>query len=422
MTNSPNSQKVLPVLHPEIYQSALLDESEQVNQGITDSSDLPQNGQARKNRYLNTALMLDKSTYEFLRRVTWKRLSIHQYHEPLNISDVQKLAQEFEENKEFTKSIELSLYFSPMYNLLREQSPEMFSTSALVRSASQIFEIGLPTRIREVVVALALPDHDEEDFESNVAETSSLMFLIPKFQLLSTFKFLTDDLVHVSESFLASIIKKLEHVEVILLYIPDGSLESRGKEVEQNDLGEALASREKLKSLNIRYLNSPNSKWLNLKWKCQLKELTIELRRDRTTLEPQNLIRFCHLFRHSLVSLYHLSLPLQQTEEEKTLIKDFGLLRHFTFSGNLQSLSLISHFPNLETFTWILEGPMVIDEVIHFMETYSPNENPFQKLELFLESYSIHLECEDINAFNDCVEAVTDLNSTLNPRPANLEI
>ncbi|EGG12191.1 uncharacterized protein MELLADRAFT_102052 [Melampsora larici-populina 98AG31] len=243
--------------------------------------------------------------------------------------------------------------------------------SKMIHLATTMFRSVSANRIQECNICLDLISSRLDASHSELIKQEALwpqlnclMLTITTFKNLSTFKFLTTEVAHISESFLARIISQLFNLNTIVLcgYNIGHVTEKLGH---TSDLGTALVSRLSLKNLDIRYLKSFNTDWINLEWRCHLHELTIEpiILSTNSLFPERNLLEFCHIFHQSLIVLNLATSEFNYQQETVTLAQDFNHLRHLTFHGSHRFINVFSMCPRLESLTWLNGSPRLTEEV-----------------------------------------------------------
>lgn len=184
-----------------------------------------------------------------------------------------------------------------------------------------------------------------------------------------------------SESSLASIIVGLPNLHTVVIH----SGHSNWELIEYGaDLGEALASLENLRSLNIRNLQTFNRHWFELRWLPDLWELTIEVDTAAPKFDAIHLPAFCYIFHESLVSLYiernNISHPVSLGYREfyMGLGPGYTNLTFLTYSGKPAALWAFSRAPNLRVLTWSIvsrrfDDPREPEGLEEFRITYPPS-------------------------------------------------
>lgn len=351
------------------------------------------------------------------------------------IDSLERLAEQLESNEFRADTLDVTLdsFHTPPARVL-----EIFI---------RIFESVNRDRIREVSLCFHMPpigDAIDPEGENVLTLIDRLMNIIPTFEKLTTFKFMLGNGACVSESCLAFVIQRLPKLHTILLYGKIG-IQRKLKQYEEADLGEALASRSALKSLNIRNLNTFTTDWLKLNWQPKLEELTVEA--QRPAFDETHLLRFCHLFRETLVSLNFergsINHPRggRDVALAQALAQGFQKLLYLTYNGHASTLWALSRAPHLEQLTWMMWLERRTDFQL-FRTTHFPNEDRWpslrrfqvpehlqdqpvlrgicEQLKTFLQDHDIEFKFiahDEIVGFD---EALHNLDSRLYPKPIRL--
>lgn len=417
----------------------MLRAAEEANEEIMITTKLPQNGHTGANAPLARLIQSTKGEPEYFKRFTWKRLGFYYPEQICTIDTYERILEEFKTNKNDTKALHFCL------DLFASSQNQAFS-SRLMELAMEIVNISPSTQIEELAIGINLPTCSDE----STPNPSNIFFLmvgkIPSFQNLSTFVFVSDRKVSFSESFMAWVISQLPNLRYLNLCVI-GGFNEQGMYGPQVDLGEALASRTKLISLDLRFSALPQPQWLELEWKAQLEGLSIEpAGSPQGTATP--VLGFCHLFHHTLTQLSIIGSPAQLSEEEKVLGHDFTSLKSLTIhetDPNISYLSIFSLCPSIEFLTWLADRPLAEDLWLKFTQEYFPNEDRWKSLECiaipenfnfgptgvlwcknftsYLSWYSIHMVFTDkVLKPNSYLEAMTDLSSKLYHDPPYLHL
>ncbi|EGG09766.1 uncharacterized protein MELLADRAFT_60870 [Melampsora larici-populina 98AG31] len=371
-----------------------------------------------------------KGGIEHCKRFTWKRLGFYYPKPDWTIDTYETLLKDFKANKNHTKGLHFCLD-----SLTR--SPNQASSARLMELAMEVIKISHSTQIDELAIGINLPTVYNESAPNPSSVLFSMMGKIPSFQNLTTFIFVSDCKVPFSESFMAWIISQLPNLRYLSLCIRDG-FEEQGMYGPKADLGEALASRTKLVSLDLKFSALPKPEWLELFWRPQLEGLSIELGGTHQHTTP-TVLGFCHLFCNSLGRLGITGSPAQLSEEEKLLGHQFMSLKSLTIQetdSDTSYLSVFSLCPSIEFLTWLADPSLAENLWFKFKQEYCPNAKRWKKLECIAipENYNTNptgvLWCKDLENYlyrksvhlaftdkvlkpNSYVEAMTDLNSTI---------
>ncbi|KAG0145782.1 hypothetical protein CROQUDRAFT_671578 [Cronartium quercuum f. sp. fusiforme G11] len=421
-------------LPPEIYQKILELAAQEFTQKITATTNTPHNGQARKNRFLASILGLDKSTYNYLKRLTWHRLKIHFSGEiqPTDVREFEDLQRIFDANKSFTRVIDLSIT-APLSNYRMGNISEFedsIAATALLKVVSQMFQRAPKSQIREVLLYLGFTMVDLDDTSTLYwKELDRMMTSIGNFKKLTSFRFITGLSMQVLESELGWIISHLPNLECVLLWCTTGFMNTGHIRKPKVDLGEALATRTQLKSLEVRELVSPNINWLKLDWKGPLQNLCFETNCESEISNPlvdEHLLSFSHLFRKTLTSLSFIKMYTEANEDEKSMARDFSSLRSVRYFGDIDYLSVFAVCPNVQNLTLIEYNQ---EDLSAFASECFPNGLRWPKLKTIelsqIETYG-HLSLP--NCFLKCLRdhsielKVIDFPDVLNPSDAMVDI
>ncbi|KAG0148706.1 hypothetical protein CROQUDRAFT_654535 [Cronartium quercuum f. sp. fusiforme G11] len=416
-------------LPPEVYQPALAQQAEEANKQILRSADLPHNGQVFKNHYLASVFTLDKATHRYLKKLTWKRLGIFREKKSPRESlkaFMKELKAKFELNKTHTEAL----------NVCIGPNCRGKTVENLIPFARRIFESAIPERIQEVVLWVRLdPDEDPNAFLDD--EIDDLLLTIHSFRNLTTFKFyIPSEVAVVSEELLGSIINELPSLQTVVLHGQEGSGQEEEPPYQEYDLGEALASRTQLKSLNLRGLATPNESWLEIDWKGKIEELSIGW--ADCDLDALPSIAFPRLFTKTLISLFFVDYSEGWGQNEAPAT-EFKALKFITIGGdeglNLEE-TILSKFPSVESLT-LYNKNFNLDHLKEFFKDRSPHEacwpslktinvpqkhykprsKSFQRVKEYLDGYSVDLCFVDVKLNENSLSEVTHRLSSLYPYP-----
>ncbi|KAG0146560.1 hypothetical protein CROQUDRAFT_671057 [Cronartium quercuum f. sp. fusiforme G11] len=406
-----------------------LEAAAEANEEIMLTTNLPQNGHAGDNVPLANLLELKGETFEFLKRYTWKRLGLYYFGDnwPLEISVLENLFEEFQVNKKYVKALNFCLDLIP-----RQVNQPPLITQKLIELFINILRNTPDSQIEELAIGINLPIPSEGLTPGPSNSLAIIMSMVSKFQNLSTFIFVTDHKVHLSESNMAWIINQLPNLKTCILCLRAGFKE-QNENFAQVELGEALASRNQLKVLDLRHVFAPKPEWLQLEWKGQLNEVTIEIG-GKQTRPILHLIEFCHLFRNSLTRVCLVEPPTQITQEDKGMAREMKSLESVTVyetDSSLSYLSLFSLCPRVVFLNWILEPQIAEQSTQMFSDKYFPNEERWKELQCigipsrnagedwykifdeYLGWYNISTALTNIFMPSSYLEAITNLNSSL---------
>ncbi|KAG0150743.1 hypothetical protein CROQUDRAFT_720241 [Cronartium quercuum f. sp. fusiforme G11] len=429
---------------------ALLQAVEDTNSEIKNTHDLPANGWGKKNDFLARLMTLNKATHKFLKAVTWKRIAITYFRDNIEEANAESLrvletlAEQFKHQKHYAKSLNLAI------NCLPEFDPEVNGYRVIpeipriMEVITSIFASAPKDRIREVSICLGLRDdyqENQKDEDMLKAQVDRLMKTIPAFKHLSTFSFLMEDTPLVSETCLGWIIDQLPKLHIIIL---KGSFSLEKLIQYPIKLAQDLSTRTQLKSLNIRSLNSFTPRWFDFNWEAPLQELTVEITRSNTSFPDRSLLRFCHIFHRTLVSLYFARGDdrCYVTRSEIALAKDFKSLKYLTYTGEANTLWAFGWCPNIECLTWVirygdLESAFAkAKKEFHRRKARWPRSKlvnlhqglrlsrftlrPCSDLGEHLRRRSVDLGFVPLEEYFWCIQALHDLNSAFYPRPVCL--